>query len=300
MSNKDVEFRVGVIILIGIILLGVSIFWLRDYNLEKNSKIVKVHFNDVGTLAIGDRVTVSGVRKGKVKDLQLVGNGVIVEMLIDKEVRITKGTQFIIRNLGVMGERYIAVTQGRDTTEIPENAILPGEYDTGLPEVMGLMGEMMVELRELVHSFKQTVGTDSTLAKFNNMVTNLESVSKNLDSYMKRNQGKLDKTADNFFMASKNMKGMIERNSDKVDSTALRLDRLSGQLEIFVNRMDSLAVSFRTFADNINNPEGTLQLLTEDRRLYDDLRKTADNLDDLILDIKANPQKYINLKVELF
>jgi hypothetical protein len=38
----------------------------------------------------------------------------------------------------------------------------------------------------------------------------------------------------------------------------------------------------------------------EDRRLYDDLRKAADNLDDLVSDIRANPRKYINLKFELF
>ena len=43
-----------------------------------------------------------------------------------------------------------------------------------------------------------------------------------------------------------------------------------------------------------------MQLLMEDRRLYDDLRRTADNVDDLINDIRANPRKYINLKVELF
>jgi len=41
-------------------------------------------------------------------------------------------------------------------------------------------------------------------------------------------------------------------------------------------------------------------LLLEDRRLYDDLRHTADNIDDLIQDIRDNPRKYINLKVELF
>ena len=300
MVNKDVEFRVGVIILIGIILLAVSIFWLRDYQLEKNSKIVQVRFDDVGTLAEGDKITVYGVRMGKVKKLELDGSGVVVDLLIDQEVQITKGTKFVIKNFGVMGERFIAITQGEDMTPVEENSILQGDYDTGLPEVMGLMGDMMVELRELVHSFKQTVGSDSSLTKFNATVSNLESVSANLDNYLKRNQTKLDNAATNFYKASNSMKDMVSNNSEKVDSTAARMDRMTVQLETFVGKLDTLATSFRTFADNLNNPEGTLQLLTEDRRLYDDLRKTADNLDDLILDVKANPQKYINLKVELF
>ncbi|MEW5925592.1 MAG: MCE family protein, partial [Candidatus Zixiibacteriota bacterium] len=56
----------------------------------------------------------------------------------------------------------------------------------------------------------------------------------------------------------------------------------------------------REFADNLNNGDGTIQMLVDDRRLYDDLRKTASNLDALINDIRENPGKYIDLKVELF
>ena len=41
-------------------------------------------------------------------------------------------------------------------------------------------------------------------------------------------------------------------------------------------------------------------MLFEDRRLYDDLRKTADNIDDLITDIRENPQKYLSVKVKIF
>jgi phospholipid/cholesterol/gamma-HCH transport system substrate-binding protein len=165
---------------------------------------------------------------------------------------------------------------------------------------MGLMGEMIVELRSLVGSFNNTFGSDSTLNKFSQTINNLEKVSLSLSGYVDRNEDKMDKTIKNMYDASKNIKKMIAGNSDGIDSTVNRFDRVSVKLEDFVWQMDTLSTSMRSFADNLNNPEGTLQLLTEDRRLYDDLRKTADNLDDLISDIKQNPGKYINLKVELF
>lgn len=300
MAKNDVEFRVGVIILLGIIILAVSIYWLRDYKLEQNSKMVQVSFGDVGTLTVGDNVTVSGMRKGKVKKMTLTENGVTVEMMLANDVRITKGTRFVIKNLGVMGERYIAITQGEDTTTVPTDVVFQGEYDTGIPEVMGLLGEMMVELRTLVRSFKNTIGSDSSLTKFNRTITNLELVSKSLSDYLENNERNLNRTADNFYQASESFKNIVKDNKTKIDSTAVRIDRITGNMENLITQLDSLSLSFRQFADNINNPEGTLQLLTEDRRLYDDLRKTADNIDDLITDIKANPRKYINLKVEIF
>jgi len=298
--KRDVEFRVGVIILFGIIVLAASIFWLRDYQLEANSRIIQVHFGDIGTLAIGDKVTVSGVRAGKVKNLKLDDSGVVVDMIVNQDIKITTDSRFVIKNLGLMGERFIAITKGSDTTSADESKVFSGDYETGIPEVMGLMGDMIVELSDLVHAFKSSIGSDSSLAMFNNMVSNLESVSYKLSDYMDRNSPKLEKATDNFYSATENLNNMLKRNSEIVDSTAVRMNRVSGDLETFVGRLDSLSISFKQFADDINNPEGTLKLLAEDRRLYDDLRKTADNIDDLITDIKADPRKYINLKLELF
>jgi phospholipid/cholesterol/gamma-HCH transport system substrate-binding protein len=162
------------------------------------------------------------------------------------------------------------------------------------------MGEMIVELKMLVSSFKNTIGSDSSLTQFKSTVNNLESVSASLASYMKRNENRLDKTADNFYKASKELNRMLSQNSEKVDSAAVRFDRATVRLENFLVQLDSLSGSFRRFAGQLENPDGTLQLLVEDRRLYDDLRQTADNIDDLINDIRENPRKYINLKVELF
>lgn len=300
MASKDIEFKVGIIILFGLIILFGSLYWLQDYKLEQNSLAVKVRFDDVGTLSVGDRVTVNGVRRGKVDNLYLEGNGVIVELLLSRDVVLKQDAEFVIKNLGLMGERYIAIKPGKDTLSLDTTLVFKGNYDTGLPEVMGLLGEMITDLRLLVHSFKQTIGSDSSLKKFDNVVSNLEIVSTSMANYVQRNETKLDKTADNFFKASKELNRFFTANSGKVDSTITRVDRVSVKLEEFVDKLDSISVSLKEFAENINNPEGTMQLLMEDRRLYDDLRKTADNIDDLISDIRANPRKYINLKVEIF
>ncbi|UCG61773.1 MAG: MCE family protein [Candidatus Zixiibacteriota bacterium] len=300
MASRDIEFRVGIIIIIGIIMLGGSLYWLRDYQLERNAQVIRVRFADVGTLEVGDKVTVSGVRAGKVSDLKLAEGGVEVELLLSREVVLKRDAVIAIRNLGLMGERFISIEPGRDTALFDASIVADGTYDTGLPEVMGLMGEMIVELRSLVGSFKKTIGSDSSLAKFNNTVANLESVSSSLADYMKRNESRLDRTADNFYRASQELNRMLSQNSPKMDSATARVDRITVKMEDFVGQLDSLSHSFRQFARQLENPDGTLQLLIEDRRLYDDLRRTADNIDDLVTDIRANPGKYINLKLELF
>ena len=70
-AKNNVEFKVGIIILMAIILLGASLYWLQGYKLERNAQLVMARFDDVGSLSVGDKVTVSGVHKGKVNKLEL-------------------------------------------------------------------------------------------------------------------------------------------------------------------------------------------------------------------------------------
>ena len=300
MAKQNVEFRVGVIILMGIVLVAISLYWLQGYKLKMNSRLVQVVFDDVGTLAIGDKVTVSGVSKGKVNELLLTAVGVKVELQLNRDVNLRGDARIVIKNMGLMGERFVAINPGKDTLGFDYGATAVGLYDTGLPEVMGLMGDMIQELRNLVVSFKQTVGSDSSLASFNRTFENLESVSASLAGYMDRNEQKLDQTAENLVEASRRLNLVLTDNASRVDSTIMRFDRSSATVEKIVAALDTVSMSAREFADQLNNPEGSLQMLLQDRRLYDDLRRTADNIDDLITDIQANPRKYINLKVELF
>ncbi len=300
MSSKGIEFKVGIIILLGLIILSASLYWLQGYKLERNSQVITVRFDDVGTLAPGDKVTVSGVRRGRVRELTLTDQGVEVKLLLYKDVVLHKDARFVIKNMGLMGERFIAITQGEDTALFDLSVAAIGQYDTGLPDVMGLMGEMVTELRNLVFAFRKNVGSDSTLAKLDRTVNSLENVSASLSGYLTRNEKQIDNSIDNFYKASRNLNKLLEQNTSRIDSTTERFARASSRLESFVDQLDTLSMSAREFADRMNSPEGTLQLLMEDRRLYDDLRKTTNNLDDLINDIRANPKKYINLTVEIF
>jgi phospholipid/cholesterol/gamma-HCH transport system substrate-binding protein len=299
-KGNNVEFRVGVIVILGIgILLG-SIYWLQGYKLERNAQRIHVMFRDVGSLAIGDRVSVSGVHKGKVNDLELTANGVNVEILLYKDVLLHRDARFVIKNLGVMGERFIAIDPGKSDVSFDTASVIAGQYDTGLPEVMGLLGEMIVDLRDMVGSFKATIASDSTLNRFNRTAANLEKISVSMAKFLETNQGKFDSTSQNFLDASRRFDRIIASNEGKADSIMTRVDRVSGRLEQFTNRLDTLSRSIKDFADILANNDGTLQMLVRDRSLYDDLKKTSKNLDDLITDIRANPRKYINLKVEIF
>jgi len=300
MPTKKLEFRVGLFVVAGIIVLAGSVFWLERLNLRNNTRIVQVKFEDVGMLKVGNIATVSGVYKGKVTSMKLLADGVITEIILAADVILKDDAQFIIRNFGIMGERFVAIYPGESDQLFDTTLAANGSHDSGIPEVMGLMGEMVSELHDLVISFKRTIGSDTSLARFHRSIGNLERASSSFADYLDRNEKKLDNTAENFLKASRELKNILADNAVRVDSSMQRMDRVSVRLEDFVTGLDTLSLAAREFADKLNDPDGSLQMLLEDGRLYDDLRKTADGIDDLIQDIRANPGKYINLKIELF
>jgi phospholipid/cholesterol/gamma-HCH transport system substrate-binding protein len=298
--RKNIELRVGLVILIGLVILTGSLYWLADYRIGSQYLSVRVMFEDVGTLSVGDKVTVSGVYRGKVNDFHLTDSGVVVSLLLSREVKLRRDARFTIKNMGVMGERFIAIDPGSDTLLLDTLKVVDGSYDAGIPEIMGLLGETITEFKGLVTAFKHNVESESTMDRVNRTITNLDRVTASLADFLEHNQHKLAKTTDNFLAASEKLDGILDRNAQKIDSSVNRLDRTTLGMEALIIKLDTVATSARRLAEALENEEGTVQLLLEDRRLYDDLRQTADSIDDLIADIKANPRKYINLKVSLF
>lgn len=300
MAAKNVEFRVGILIIAGLIILGTALFWIQGYRFGQQYQPVQVVFGEVGSLANGDPVMVSGIRMGKVKKMALHEDGVLVTLTISREVGLKKDAVFTVKNIGLMGERFIAVRSGASDEPLDITVPAQGLCDTGIPEAMGMMGEMITELRNLVIAIKSSVASDENLGKLSNAISNFERLSESLSDYLENNRNNFDKAAENFLTASQGLKKLVSGSAGKIDSTLSKAGEFSHRMDTVIVNLEQMSKAAREFADNLNKGDGTIQMLVDDRRLYDDLRKTASNLDALINDIRENPGKYIDLKVELF
>lgn len=300
MATKNIELRVGLFVIFALTIFVTTIVWIQGYRFSRDNYEITVLFEDVGSLAKGDPVMVSGIRKGKVRDLKLAAEGVEVLLVLSNDVVLKRDARITVKNIGLMGERFVAIKQGKSSESLDIKVIFPGNYDTGIPEVMGMMGEMISELRNLVLSLRRSVASEENLEKLSATIGHFEQLSKSLSDYMSRHENKFDRVAENFLAASKSLNEIISSSAGRVDTTLERVGKLTLSMQGIVADLEQVARTAREFAENLNSGDGTLQMLVDDRRLYDDLRKTADNLDDLITDIRENPRKYIQLKVELF
>src|SRR5262245_65998957 len=96
------------------------------------------------------------MRKGEVKSMKLVGDRVLVELNLEKDVVITSDSKVAIRNVGLMGERVIAVDLKSSGRPYAKDEVIRGVYEKSLGEVMSGLGEtvgavadLSIELRRL-------------------------------------------------------------------------------------------------------------------------------------------------------
>ena len=69
--------------------------------------------------------------------------------------------------------------------------------------------------------------------------------------------------------------------------------------ELF-DRFNSIADRLDRLVTGLNAGEGTAGQMLRDKQLYDNLNKVVVEMQGLVKDIRADPKKYLNVKVSLF
>lgn len=301
MASRTTEFKVGLTVIIALAALGWGIVWVKGYRYGQEVTQYRVSFPNVGALSAGDPVAVNGVTKGKVTAVELERGKVVVSVELDKKIDLRSDASFTVKNLGLMGERFIEIFPG--VAEIPydHEQVAVGQFDSGLPEVMGMMGEMIGEVRGLVSIISSTVeNAPGAVRRADSTVIDLREAARTLSSLLTENRQRFESAAIDMAATAKSIRHSVDSRTEQVDSTLDRMASASQSMLSAAARFDTLSGQLRTLADELQSGQGTLGALMKDPSLYDDLKRAASEVDALVADIRANPQKYVKVDFSIF
>lgn len=120
MSRKNVEFGVGAFVLAGILALaylsvklgGLDIFDAGTYE-------ISAKFTSATGLRRGAPVEMAGVRIGRVSGISLDGEDAKLTLRLDENIRLSRDAIASIRTKGILGDKYISLSQGGAEKTIP-------------------------------------------------------------------------------------------------------------------------------------------------------------------------------------
>jgi phospholipid/cholesterol/gamma-HCH transport system substrate-binding protein len=290
------EVRVGITVVLGLVVLILGIMGLSNYAQVRRMRVWHVRFPETGGLGAGDEVQVNGMRKGAVRHMALVGEGVVIDLALSREIQLTRDSRVAIRNHGMMGEKVIAVDLRTSGEPYSTRDTIPGEFEPGMSEVLSSVGVAVTGIRSLASQL-DTLSRSMGRAGIGSTLDNFRKTSEELRLAVEENRAQLHATFENFAAASKSAReltsereGQIKRTLDHFAAAAENLDRLS-------TRLDSLRTSLQSVAAKVDRGQGSLGRMVNDDKLYVDLAASVKSLRALIEDVRANPQKYFRFSV---
>ena len=125
-KESNLEFKVGVFMLIAMVLLVMFIFSVSDSSVLAKGKSIRVVFGFANGLKKNAPVRIAGVDEGLVRDIKLFFDRtdsrtkVEVEIWVKEETMIPNDSVITVNQLGMMGEKYIEIFPGEDTQSFLE------------------------------------------------------------------------------------------------------------------------------------------------------------------------------------
>ena len=293
-NKKNIEFRVGFFSIIAILILAISYSWFTGVIENRKYTTVKVHFENAGNLEIGSNVTINGVKKGRVKNLQVSSDGVVVHLLVELDFPMQEGTEFYILESNLMGDVLIEIIPGKGKGILDLEEIQTGEKSYGLTK-------LVVELSEVVNGLESMMNgiydNDGFLQNLRAVVdTSLVIVSKISSSY-NRNSKEVEKLIANTSAISENLARLISENEENVTETITQTADVVKEIKATLTEMEKASSNIQAITEKILQEDNSLNKLITEKELYENLLNATANLDSLLKDIKKNPKKYFKIKV---
>jgi len=163
--ERGLEFKVGLLILISSAILVGFVFILGNFSLRSGFTI-KVDFDYIGSLQPGAPVKVSGIKVGKVEEVEFLGGKLDPKLDKRVQVRVTlwiedrtrdairSDAEFFINTAGVLGEQYLEIVPGKDWDKPPiaANAVIHDPHFVHDPPRTDLVVARLYEVLEGVSS----------------------------------------------------------------------------------------------------------------------------------------------------
>ncbi|WP_339629551.1 MlaD family protein [uncultured Maribacter sp.] len=295
------EVKTGIIVIGGILLFIMGFSFLKSTPIFDNSKTFYAVYPNVGGLQSGTTVSINGFSVGKVNDIKFLdekGN-LLVTFTVGNDFKFSKNSLVELYDTGIIGGKGLQIRPVFDATGIAQSGdTLQSETRPGITDLA------QQKLTPLVRKFESAIsGADSVLVNVNSvldsntkkelkevigglnvLITSLNKSTTSLNSVLEGNREKLDNSFKNFEVLTSN----FAKLSDSLNSAGL--GRTLASLESTMASLDQVA-------QKIENGDGTLGLLMNDKELYSNLNSSSRELELLLQDFRLNPKRYVNVSV---
>lgn len=303
------EVKTGVVVILTLVGFYSLYNFLKGKNLFAAGNTYYVKYDDVSGLSPSKPVSVNGLRVGRVDEIQIKDGQTpiyfVVKISLERDIDFSKNTVAEIYEPGLMSGPEIRLlldyegprAKNEDTLRALVRPSLTTMFSKEFEPTKRKLDSLLVSVNSTMMSVDKLLdqenrqsmknilkNLDATLISFNGTAQSLTRTSENANSLIIENKGQL-----------KNTLASAEQTLDKFGTVADKFNNL--ELEKIIKNFEEASVNLNMVLNKINSGEGTLGAMMNDKQLYDNLTQTSKTLDELLADLKENPNRYVQFSI---
>ena len=295
------EFKVGVMATVAIVLAVLGYNLMRGKNSFNRERIYFAQYPQVNGLALAAHVRYHGMNVGRVQNMDLAKDGsgqIIVSMNVSPDLKIPRGSVAKIVQIDLFGTKAVQIDLSNASQILKSGDTLQAGVERDvISGVKDQASALLSSLDSVVNSVRQTFNNQTKESLQKSFVSIQHSLA-NLDQSISANQTRLD----HIFTNIESITGNLNQNKDQITAILTNFNAISDSL-----RRANVAQTMKQARDALQNVSGIMQkinegngsigLLLNDKRLYNNLDAASKSLDALLKDFKEHPSHYVQFSV---
>ncbi|NVO01600.1 MAG: MCE family protein [Bacteroidetes bacterium] len=309
------EVKIGIIVTVALALLFWGFNFLRGKNVFTSQREFYAIYEQIDGLTEANPVLVNGFKVGQVDKMYFLSptNGkIVVRIAMYNEINIPKNTIAKIVSSDLLGSKAIELKLGNSTS-------FANSGDTLLS---GIQGSLQDEVSKQILPFKKKaesllLSMDSVMAviqyvfnketrdnlakSFENIkftLDNLKHFTYNIDTLVSTQKNRLAAIIGNVESLTRNLKDNNQKITTILNNFSAISDSLAkANISKTIKKADNALEQFSQITNKINNGTGSISLLLNNDSLYNNLKSASKELDELLLDVKLHPKRYVHFSL---
>jgi len=303
------EFKIGLMVAVALAILIIGYSFLKGNDVFSKDNTYYAAYDRVDGLTVSKPILVNGYQIGRVSKMELQADGrILTQLKVKKEYAIPQNTIAQIISTDLLGGKAIIFELGNSPNYASDGSHLQAGMEKGLWEqvqpIQKKAEDIAVVLDSVLSSINNTINAEfqrdfnRSITSIANSLKNIEGITGQLDALVGKERVRVSDIMANVESITAN----IQKNNEQITGLLSNLNQITDQVAR-ANVANTLAdanqavADFQKIVDRINSGEGSIGLLINDTALYDNLQNASKNLDDLMIDLKEHPGRYVHFSI---
>lgn len=310
------EFKIGAVVVFAIAAFIWGVNFLKGSNLFTEKYYIYAVYPKIDNLIPANPVLVNGFKVGQVNKISLIQrNGktqVLVKMLLSEDLKIPLNSTCTAMSADLIGNKAVSLVLGDSTAYANNGDTLYAETEQGLKEsfnkqiaplqakaekLIGSVDSVMTVVNMVLNT-KTRGNIEQTFESVRKSILSIEKTAYKMDDLVALEKPKISGILNNLNAIT----GNLSKSEQKINNALTNFSNLSdslskARLSSAVNNADNTLKELNSLISKINEGHGTLGKLAKNDSLYNNLNKSAEDLDKLLKDLRTNPKRYVHFSI---